>query len=91
MVAVALLPPLVTFGLLFGAGNISMAMGALLLFITNIVCVNLSGVATFLIQGVRPLSWWEATSAKKATQKAILIWGLLLVVLTLLILFSQRA
>jgi uncharacterized hydrophobic protein (TIGR00341 family) len=90
MVAVALLPPLVTFGLLFGAGKISMAMSALLLFITNVVCVNLSGVATFLIQGVRPLPWWEATSAKQATQKAMLIWGILLVVLALLILFSQR-
>jgi len=91
MVAVALLPPLVVFGLLIGAGEIDVAVGALLLFMTNIICVNLSGVATFLIQGVRPLSWWEAASAKKATQKAILIWGLLLVALIFFILFSQRA
>jgi len=91
MVAVALLPPLIVFGLLVGAGEIDIAMGALLLFMTNIICVNLSGVATFLIQGVRPLSWWEAASAKKATRKAMLIWGLLLVVLILLILFSQKA
>lgn len=91
MVAVALLPPLVVFGLLVGAGEIDIAMGALLLFMTNIICVNLSGVATFLIQGVRPLSWWEAASAKKATQKAMLIWGLLLVALVIFILFSQRA
>lgn len=90
MVAVALLPPLVTFGLLTGAGKIPMAMGALLLFLTNVICVNLSGVATFLIQGVRPLSWWEAAIAKKATRKAILVWALLLVVLVFLILFSQR-
>ena len=90
MVAVALLPPLVTVGLLTGAGEIPMAMGALLLFMTNVICVNLSGVATFLIQGVRPLSWWEAASAKKATRTAILIWALLLGVLVLLILFSQR-
>jgi uncharacterized hydrophobic protein (TIGR00341 family) len=90
MVAVALLPPLVVFGLLIGAGEIDTAMGALLLFMTNIICVNLSGVATFLIQGVRPLSWWEAASAKKATQKAMLIWGLLLAILVLLILFSQK-
>ncbi|MDY6838454.1 MAG: TIGR00341 family protein [Thermodesulfobacteriota bacterium] len=91
MVAVALLPPLVTFGLLCGAHEISMAMGALLLFVTNVVCINVSGVATFLIQGVRPISWWEATTAKRATRKAMLIWGLLLVALVLLILFSQRA
>jgi uncharacterized hydrophobic protein (TIGR00341 family) len=91
MVAVALLPPLVAFGLLMGAGKITMAMGAFLLFMTNIICVNLSGVATFLVQGVRPLTWWEAAKAKKATRKAMLIWGLLLVVLIFLILFSQRA
>lgn len=90
MVAVALLPPLVAFGLLMGAGEIPMAMGAFLLFMTNIICVNLSGVATFLIQGVRPLSWWDAAKAKKATQRAMLIWGVLMVVLILLILFSQR-
>jgi uncharacterized hydrophobic protein (TIGR00341 family) len=91
MVAVALLPPLVAFGLLMGAGKITMAMGAFLLFMTNIICVNLSGVATFLVQGVRPLTWWETAKAKKATRKAMLIWGLLLVVLIFLILFSQRA
>jgi uncharacterized hydrophobic protein (TIGR00341 family) len=90
MVAVALLPPVVVFGLLIGAGEIAMAMGALLLTMTNIICVNLSGVATFLVQGVRPLSWWDMASAKKATQKAIMIWGLLLIVLILLVLFSQR-
>jgi hypothetical protein len=65
-------------------------MGAFLLFMTNIICVNLSGVATFLIQGVRPLSWWDAAKAKKATQKAMLLWGVLLVALILLIVYSQR-
>ena len=90
MVAVALLPPLVTMGMLIGAGYWQLALGSLLLFLTNIICVNLSGVATFLIQGVRPLSWWDAAKAKKATQKAMLLWGVLLVVLILLILFSQR-
>jgi uncharacterized hydrophobic protein (TIGR00341 family) len=90
MVAVALLPPMVVFGLLIGAGEVTMAMGALLLSMTNIICVNLSGVATFLAQGVKPLSWWEAADARKATRKAMMIWGLLLVLLILLVLFSQR-
>jgi uncharacterized hydrophobic protein (TIGR00341 family) len=89
MVAVALLPPLVVLGLLLGAGETGAAMGALLLFATNIICVNLSGVVTFLVQGVRPLTWWETDVAKKATRNAMMIWGLLLVVLILLVLFSQ--
>jgi uncharacterized hydrophobic protein (TIGR00341 family) len=90
MVAVALLPPLVASGLLLGAGRLPMALGAFLLFITNVICVNLAGVMTFLIQGIRPRTWWEADKAKKATRNAILLWSILLIVLGVLILFSQK-
>jgi len=47
-VAVALMPPLVVFGLLLGAGYYSLAFGALILFLANLISVNLAGVATFL-------------------------------------------
>jgi uncharacterized hydrophobic protein (TIGR00271 family) len=56
-VAVALLPPLITFGLLLGSGHTSLAFGALLLFITSVICVNLAGVATFVAQGISPRTW----------------------------------
>jgi uncharacterized hydrophobic protein (TIGR00341 family) len=91
MVAVALLPPLVTFGLLVGAGQGTQAMGAMLLFLTNLICVNLSGVATFLVQGIRPLSWWEAARATSATRKAMMLWLGLLLALVAIILFSRRS
>jgi uncharacterized membrane protein len=65
-------------------------LGATLLFLTNIICVNLAGVATFLFQGIRPLSWWEAAKARKATHYAIALWILLLVVLTAVILFAKK-
>lgn len=90
MVAVALLPPLVTFGLLLGAGHGVMAIGAFLLFLTNIICINLSGVVTFLVQGIRPLTWWEAMKARKATRTAIVLWFLFFLVLVTVIIFSQR-
>jgi uncharacterized hydrophobic protein (TIGR00341 family) len=86
MVAVALLPPLTVSGLLFGAGYISEGLGALLLFCTNIICVNLAGVATFFAQGVSPRVWWEADKAKKSTKIVLLLWTLSLVVLVLVIL-----
>ena len=54
MVAVALLPPLTVCGLLLGTGQFSDAIGAFLLFITNIICINLAGVIIFLVQGVSP-------------------------------------
>ena len=91
MVAVALLPPLAVAGLLLGAGYSKAATGAFLLFFTNIICINLSGVATFLLQGIRPLTWWEASEAKKAARKAIFVWVFLLALLVILILFSKKS
>jgi uncharacterized hydrophobic protein (TIGR00341 family) len=90
MVAVALLPPLVTFGMLLGAGHFHEALGAMLLVFTNIICINLAGVITFLIQGIRPITWWEADRAKKATRIAILLWVLLLILLIIVILLSRK-
>jgi uncharacterized hydrophobic protein (TIGR00341 family) len=91
MVAVALLPPLVTLGMLLGAGHWEMALGAMLLLLTNLICINLAGVITFLARGIRPLTWWEADRAKKATRQAIAIWTFLLLVLVVVILLSQRS
>lgn len=88
MVAVALLPPTVSVGMLAGTGNFAQAAGALQLLLVNVICINLSAVTTFFIQGVRPLLWWEAKKAKKATRTAIIIWSLLLLLLILTILFS---
>ena len=85
MVAVALLPPLVNIGLLLGAGYTDLAIGSVILTITNLICINLAGILTFLIQGVRPRSWWEAEKAKKATRIAIAIWVVLLVILAVII------
>lgn len=86
MVAVALLPPLTVFGLLIGSGEYSPAIGALLIFLTNIICINLAGVTTFLLQGVSPRTWWEAKKAKKATRKTLAIWIITLSFLVVLIL-----
>ncbi|MEJ2697866.1 MAG: TIGR00341 family protein, partial [Candidatus Sulfobium sp.] len=90
MVAVALLPPLVTFGMLLGAGYYYEASGAMLLLFTNLICVNLAGTMTFLFQGIRPVTWWEADKAKRATRIAILLGASLLLILTVIILFSHR-
>jgi uncharacterized hydrophobic protein (TIGR00341 family) len=88
MVAVAFLPPLVTFGMLAASSQWELALGSLFLFLINLICVNLAGVVTFLIQGIRPLTWWEATKAKKATRIAILIWAFLLIALAIMISLS---
>lgn len=85
MVAVALLPPVVTFGMLLGAGHLEPAFGALLLVITYLVGINLAGVGTFVAQGVRPMTWWEEEKARRATVAAFTAWALLLVGLAVII------
>ena len=90
MVAVALLPPLVTFGLLLGGGHPALAMGALSLFLMNLICVNLAGVTTFLVQSIRPATWWEKDRAKTATRIAIGLWVALLAALVGLIVLLRN-
>lgn len=85
----ALLPPLVATGLLAGAGRWESAIGALSLFLINIVGINLTGVITFAFKGVRPKNWWEAEKASRAVKKAIAAWVFLLVAMALLIIFAQ--
>ncbi len=85
MVAVALMPPLVTSGMLLGSGHLMAAAGAALLTAVNIICVNLAGVLVFLIQGVSPRHWWKKETVRKATYRAVAIWAGLLALLLLLI------
>jgi uncharacterized hydrophobic protein (TIGR00341 family) len=90
MVAVALVPPLVAVGMLSGSGQWQPAQGALLLVLTNVICLNLAAVTTFLVQGVRPRTWWEAAKAKRATRRAVSMWIVLLGMLVVLIWVTQR-
>jgi len=88
MVAVALIPPLVVFGLLLGSGFAAQSLGAFLLLVINMICVNIAGVVTFLLKGLQPINWWEESKAKKATRYAIIIWVSLLLILISLLYFS---
>jgi len=85
MVAVALLPPLVATGLLFGAGHFADAYGALSLVGVNVACVNLAGVVTFLAQRVRPRTWWESERATRAARIAVASWVAMLALLIALV------
>jgi uncharacterized hydrophobic protein (TIGR00341 family) len=90
MVAVALMPPLVTLGLMLGSQNFVLALGALWLLLTNIICVNLAGVLTFWVQGVRPTTWWEANIARRATFVSIITSVVLLGMLISIIFLARK-
>lgn len=82
MVAVALLPPAATIGLMLGGGNYSLAGGAALLLAINIVCVNLASKLVFLSKGVHPRTWLEKSRATKATRRYLAVWVITLILLT---------
>jgi len=86
MVAVAILPPTATIGMMLGAGRWEEALGALLLLTVNIVCVLLSAKLVFLLKGVRPRSWTERNRAKQSNAIYLALWAVLLVILVVVIL-----
>jgi uncharacterized membrane protein len=87
MVAVALLPPAATMGLMLGAGQMELAYGAAFLLAVNIVAVNLSAKLGFLIQGIKPRTWLEKEKAHQSMVSYILIWVVTLAILLFVIYF----
>lgn len=88
MVAVALLPPMVTLGLLVGGGHFSLAANAGILLAINIACVNLAAVATFLARGVRPNRDQDRAFARSASMVALVMWLFVIAITALLIWLS---
>ena len=74
MVAVALLPPAATIGIMLSMGNYSQALVAGLLLAVNVVCINLSANIVFLLKGVQPAKWYEKQKAKRIKFWLIIFW-----------------
>ncbi len=89
MVAVALLPPAATFGLMLGKGEINLAIGAGLLLAANIASVNLASKIVFLFKGIHPRTGVEQEKANRAMVLYVLVWIATLVVLGFVI-FSRQ-
>lgn len=81
MVAVALLPPATTLGLMLGAGEVHLATGAGLLLAVNIASVNLASKVVFYLKGIRPRTWFEKEQARRAMGVYVAGWVVILVVL----------
>lgn len=74
MIAVALVPPLAATGIYLGAGYLVAGGNAFFLFAVNLVCLNVAGIATFLVQGLPPKSW-------RITGGIFALWVMLLLLL----------
>jgi uncharacterized hydrophobic protein (TIGR00341 family) len=90
MVAVALLPPTVTAGLMLSHGHGDLAAGAALLLAVNLVSVNLTSKLVFLWKGIRPRGWLEREKAQRATFAYIGVWLISLAALMVAIYLRQR-
>ncbi len=90
MVAVALLPPLAVCALMATAGLWDAARGAALLLCGNLVCVNFAGIATFLLSGVAPRTWWHKRKTRKIAFGMLTIWALLLVALVFFVMLAEK-
>ena len=81
MVAVALLPPTATVGVMLGSGQTELATGAGLLLAVNVVCVLLAAMVVFLLRGVKPRTWLERNRAKQSMALYLTLWAVLLLLL----------
>lgn len=103
MVAVALLPPAATLGLMLGQSLIGastdgtlveqaswqLATGAGLLLLVNIVCVNLAALVVFFVKGVTPRTHSDKKNARQAARNYLLAWVGILLLLTAAIYFRE--
>jgi len=90
MVAVALLPPAATLGMMLGSGQFGLALGAALLLAVNVVCINLSSKLMFLYKGVKPRTWLEKRKARQSFTVYIVIWVVTLGILLAVMLLRQQ-
>jgi len=90
MVAVALLPPAATLGMMLGSGQYSHAAGAGLLLAVNVVCINLAAKLMFRFRGVRPRTWLEQSKARQSLIISTLFWVTSLALLVVAIYLRHR-
>lgn len=89
-VAVSILPPLTLCGMLLGHGDYANALQALLVFVANIICLNLAGIMTFHMAGIRPAKRWEAKKAEIQARKATVFWTVMLFLLMAITFFLTQ-
>jgi uncharacterized hydrophobic protein (TIGR00271 family) len=88
-VAVALLPPLASAGILIMTGEFELATRAIILFLTNLIAMVLAGALTFIAVGVSPASA-RKRSASFIKNKLWLFFVLVVAVSVPLFFYSEK-
>lgn len=90
MVAVALLPPAATLGIMVGAGEFNLAIGSATLLAANVVSVILSAQIVFIFRGIGPRTWWERKRARASIKLNLWVLCTFLIVIAGLIYLEGR-
>nr|MBN1228700.1 amino acid permease [Anaerolineae bacterium] len=79
-IAAALMPPVATIGIGIALGNIGVALGSTLLFVTNLVAIIFASAVIFLLLGIRPRRNLES---QRRLQQGLVVSLLLLTLLSI--------
>jgi uncharacterized hydrophobic protein (TIGR00271 family) len=86
-IATALMPPVCTIGIGIALQNSSVALGASLLFLTNLAAITFSGVLVFISLGFRPgqseISWYHIPRSLFFSAMLVLLITIPLTILTI--------
>jgi uncharacterized hydrophobic protein (TIGR00271 family) len=86
-IATALMPPVCTIGIGISLGNSQVALGAVLLFFTNLAAISFAGIVVFAALGFRPHhlenTWHHIPRSLFVTAGLVLLIAIPLVILTL--------
>ncbi len=80
-IAISLVPPLANVGILFANGRPNLAMGSLLLFVTNYLAILLTGALMFTLMGFP--NAYRASYSQRAKRTAVAIAAVLLALIIL--------
>jgi uncharacterized hydrophobic protein (TIGR00341 family) len=78
MVAVALLPPAATCGMMIALGHGKLAAGAALLLGSNLICVNFAAQIVLFVKRIKPRTWLEREAARQSMRTFFVILLVLL-------------
>lgn len=82
-IAVALVPPLGVVGIMLQAGLWEDALGAFLLFATNLVSIILVGAVVFLVTGLTPFARFRENQERMRTVALTVVLGAMLITVPL--------
>ncbi|MDQ0159894.1 TIGR00341 family protein [Alkalibacillus salilacus] len=89
MVAVALLPPTVTFGISIGQTLWIDTYWSFLLIMTNVTCIFLSGIIIFFLSGIRPMKWKEEVTINVSRLLSFIVVAVIFITLLVVLFLSM--